>query len=84
MLSSLPRRLLRTTVRKSNFHQSTSVIEDPLGLDKDYGKDSVVRVFFLLSLTVATSIKTVFLTKSGISSKSIGQRNELRIELVIM
>ena len=54
MLSSLPRRLVRNAVRRSNFHQSTSVIEDPLGLDKDYGKDSVVRVFFLLSLTVAT------------------------------
>jgi hypothetical protein len=30
--------------KKSNFHQSTSVIADPLGLDKDYGKESIVRM----------------------------------------
>ena len=83
MLSSLPRRLVRNAVRRSNFHQSTSVIEDPLGLDKDYGKDSVVRAFFFFSLPSATSENRPE-RPSGISSKSIGQRNELRIELVIM
>ena len=45
MLTSLSRRLARNAVRRSNFHQSTSVIEDPLGLDKDYDKESVVRYF---------------------------------------
>lgn len=29
------------------FHPSTSVVEDPLQLDRDYGKDEIVRVHFL-------------------------------------